>query len=178
MTSQSGRLLAIATRRRSRGAMLELPRAAVTRRGGVAEDFRGRPGRRQVTVLSLEDWQAACAEAGRPELPWTARRANLLVTGVDLAAANQAAAASAEGCVLRVGTVEGAVELEVTGETAPCDRMEEACPGLRAALAVDGRGGVTCRVRRGGELAAGDPVRQEPARLAAETAPARSAPGG
>lgn len=174
MTSQSGRLLAIATRHRSRGAMLELPHAAVTHRGGVVDDFRGRPGRRQVTVLSLEDWQAACAQAGRPELPWTTRRANLLVTGIDLAAANRAAAAGAEGCVLRVGPVE----LEVTGETAPCDRMEEACPGLRAALAVGGRGGVTCRVRRGGELAAGDPVRQEPARLAAETAPARSAAGG
>lgn len=153
--------------------MLELPRAAVTGRGGVADDFRGRPGRRQVTVLSLEDWQAACAQAGRPELPWTTRRANLLVTGIDLAAANQAAAASAEGCVLRVG----AIELEVTGETAPCDRMEEACPGLRAALAVGGRGGVTCRVRRGGELAAGDPARQEPARAAAGAAPARSGSG-
>ena len=153
--------------------MLELPRAAVTGRGGVADDFRGRPGRRQVTVLSLEDWQAACAQAGRPELPWTTRRANILVTGIDLAAANQAAAASAAGCVLRVG----AVELEVTGETAPCDRMEEACPGLRAALAVGGRGGVTCRVLRGGELAAGDPVRQEPARAAARAAPARSGSG-
>ena len=153
--------------------MLELPRAAVTGRGGVADDFRGRPGRRQVTVLSLEDWQAACAQAGRPELPWTTRRANLLVTGIDLAAANQAAAASAEGCVLRVG----AIELEVTGETAPCDRMEEACPGLRAALAVGGRGGVTCRVLRGGELAAGDPARQEPARAAAGAAPARSGSG-
>ena len=147
------RLLAIAVRRRSRGAMLELPRAAVTAEGGVADDFRGHPGRRQVTVLSLEAWRAACAQAGRPELPWTARRANLLVTGIDLAAINRAAA-DAAGRLLRVG----AVELEVTGETAPCERMEEACPGLRAALAVGGRGGVTCRVLRGGELAAGDAV--------------------
>lgn len=152
------RLLAIAVRRRSRGAMLELPRAAVTAENGVADDLRGRPGRRQVTVLSLEAWQAACAAAGRPELPWTARRANLLVTGIDLAslaAVNQAA--GADGAVLRIG----AVELEVTGETAPCERMEEACPGLLAALAVGGRGGVTCRVRRGGELAAGDPVQAQ-----------------
>lgn len=152
------RLLAIAVRRRSRGAMLELPRAAVTAAQGVADDLRGRPGRRQVTVLSLEAWQAACAAAGRPELPWTARRANLLVTGIDLAslaAVNQAA--GADGAVLRIG----AVELEVTGETAPCERMEEACPGLLAALAVGGRGGVTCRVRRGGELAAGDPVQAQ-----------------
>jgi MOSC domain-containing protein YiiM len=144
--------------------MLELPRAEVTRSGGVADDLRGRAGRRQVTVLSLEDWQAACAQVGRPELPWTTRRANLLVSGIDLAAVNHA---SAEGRLLRIG----AVELEVTGETAPCERMEEACPGLRAALAGAGRGGVTCRVRRGGELAAGNPVGRGYARLAASGAP-------
>ena len=80
--------------------MQELPRAEVTAGSGVADDFRGRSGRRQVTVLSLEDWQAACAQAGRPELPWTSRRANLLVSGLDLAAAGAAAAA---GCVLRIG---------------------------------------------------------------------------
>ena len=151
MRKTPARLLAIAIRHRSRGTMLELPRAEVTTGGGVADDFRGRPGRRQVTVLSLEDWQAACAQAGRPKLPWTTRRANLLVAGIDLAVDD---AVVTEGCLLRIG----AVELEVTGETAPCERMEEAWPGLRAALAVAGRGGVTCRVLRGGELAAGDPV--------------------
>jgi len=152
MIKTPARLLAIAIRHRSRGTMHELPRAEVTGAGGVADDLRGRPGRRQVTVLSLEDWQAACEQAGRPDLPWTTRRANLLVSGID-----QAAAA---GCLLRIGTVE----LEVTGETAPCERMEEAWPGLRAALAVAGRGGVTCRVLRGGELAAGDPVQARHAR--------------
>ena len=147
--------------------MQELPRATVTADGGVADDFRGRPGRRQVTVLSLEDWQAACAQAGRPELPWTTRRANLLVSGIDLATAG---AAAAEGCLLRIGTVE----LEVTGETAPCERMEEAWSGLRDALAVAGRGGVTCRVLRGGELAAGAPVQ---ARYAGQAASAATAGG-
>lgn len=145
--------------------MLELPRAEVTGSGGVADDFRGRPGRRQVTVLRLEDWQAACAQAGRPELPWTTRRANLLVSGIDVAAVG---AASAEGCLLRIGTVE----LEVTGETAPCERMDDAWPGLRAALAVAGRGGVTCRVLRGGELATGDPVQVRHARHGAGAATA------
>ena len=131
--------------------MLELPRAEVTATGGVAGDLRGRPGRRQVTVLSMEAWQAACADLGR-ELPWTTRRANLLVTGVDLAAVNHG---PPEGRVLRIGPVE----LEVTGETAPCERMDEACPGLRAALSGAGRGGVTCRVLRGGEISPGAAVR-------------------
>ena len=146
---QEPRLLAIAVRHRSRGTMRELAAAEVTRQGGVADDFRGRPGRRQVTVLSMESWRAACRQAGRPELPWTARRANLLVSGVDLAAAG----------VLRIGDVE----LEVTGETAPCERMDEAFPGLRAALTPAWRGGVTCRVRRPGAVHPGAPVSAQPA---------------
>ena len=149
MVERQPRLLAIAVRHRSRGAMQELAEAEVTLDGGVADEFRGRAGRRQVTVLSLESWQAACREAGRTELPWTTRRANLLVTGVDLAA----------GGVLRIG----AVELEVTGETAPCERMDEACPGLRGALTPAWRGGVTCRVRQPGTLAPGVPVSALPA---------------
>ena len=139
--------------------MQELPQAAVTLAGGVADDFRGRPGRRQVTVLSLEDWQAACRDAGCPQLPWTARRANLLVTDVDLAAAG----------VLRIGSVE----LEVTGETAPCERMDQAYPGLRAALAPRWRGGVTCRVRNPGTLVAGAAVTASPAVVIASGAPTR-----
>ena len=150
--------------------MQELPRAEVTAGGGVADDFRGRPGRRQVTVLSLEDWQAACTQAGRPELPWTTRRANLLVSGIDLASLGEAA----EGSLLRIGPVE----LEVTGETAPCERMEEAWPGLRTALAVAGRGGVTCRVLHGGELTAGDPVQARHARRVAGAAATGGAPTG
>ena len=148
MAEREPRLLAIAVRHRSRGAMQELAEAEVTLDGGVADDFRGRTGRRQVTVLSLECWQAASREAGQPHLPWTTRRANLLVTGVDLAAAG----------VLRIGEVE----LEVTGETAPCERMEEASPGLREALTPAWRGGVTCRVRQPGALRPGAPVSAHP----------------
>ena len=159
MVEQQSRLVAIAVRHRSRGTMQELPQAAVTLSGGVADDVRGRPGRRQVTVLSLEAWQAACREAGRPGLRWTARRANLLVTGVDLAAA---------------GTLGiGSVELEVTGETAPCERMDEACRGLRAALTPAWRGGVTCRVRKPGILAPGAPVAALPAGAPAGGVPVR-----
>ena len=163
MSEKEPRLLAIAMRHRSRGAMQEMAVAEVTLDGGVADDLRGRSGRRQVTVLSLESWQAACRELGR-ELPWTTRRANLLVTGVDLAAAGG----------LRIGEVE----LEVTGETEPCERMEEACPGLRAALTPAWRGGVTCRVLQPGTLAPGAPAAATPAREPAGPAPGGQSPGG
>ena len=113
---------------------------------GVAADFRGRPGARQVTVIALEDWTRACAEAGA-DLPWHARRANLLVDGLKLA--------NTAGRRLRIGEE---VVLEITGELEPCERMDEAHEGLRDALVPDWRGGLTCRVLAGGHIAAGDPV--------------------
>jgi len=112
---------------------------------GVAGDFRGRPGRRQVTVLTVPGWNEACRELGR-ELPWTTRRANLLVDGIPLAE-------SAGGQL-----VIGSLVLEITGELDPCSRMEEAGEGLRQALEPDWRGGVTCRVIAAGEIGVGDKV--------------------
>jgi MOSC domain-containing protein YiiM len=50
----------------------------------------------------------------------------------------------------------GDLILEVTGETKPCFRMEEASPGLRNALNSGWRGGVTCRVLQGGQIRVGD----------------------
>ena len=119
--------------------------ATVTLEAGVDRDFRGRPGPRQVTVVAREAWEEACREVGA-ELPWTARRANLLVEGVDLE--------STAGRRLRVG----AVLLDITGETAPCGRMDQQRAGLRTALGPDWRGGVTCRVLEEGEIRVGDPV--------------------
>ena len=80
----------------------------------------------------------------RQEVLWTARRANLLVEGLDLL--------EATGAQLRVG---GAV-LEVTGETKPCGRMDQEAAGLRNTLVPGWRGGVTCRVLTGGLIRVGD----------------------
>ena len=140
-----GKLLRIASRQRSRSPMELHDERAITLESGVEGDLRGRPGPRQVTVVARESWTEACRELGR-EVPWTARRANLLVEGVSLE--------KAVGRVLRIGEVE----LEITGETEPCSRMDEAASGLRAALEPEWRAGVTCRVRRGGKVAAGDAV--------------------
>ncbi|MEO8225462.1 MAG: MOSC domain-containing protein [Gammaproteobacteria bacterium] len=142
-----GRVLGIARRDVKRGPMLPLTEAEILLTAGVTGDTRGRPGARQVTVLSATAWLEACAEAGT-DLQWLARRANLLVDGVDLHAST--------GAVLRLGD---AVELLVTGELDPCERMDAAAPGLRRALASEWRGGVTCRVQRGGVLQVGAPAR-------------------
>jgi MOSC domain-containing protein YiiM len=127
--------------------MQEVDQGLITPAAGLVGDFKGaKYPRRQITVLALEVWQAALAEIAQPGLPWTARRANLLLEGVELPCA--------AGGVLRIG----AVHLEVTGQTYPCSRMEEVQAGLLSALAKDWRGGVTCRVLEGGPIALGDPV--------------------
>ena len=140
-----GKLLGIAWKAESRAPMEEATAANVSGDAGVEGDHRGRRERRQVTVLAREGWQRACDELGTA-LPWTLRRANLLVEGIALA--------QSTGTRLSIGDMV----LEVTGECGPCTRMDEQHHGLTAALQPDWRGGVTCRVVSGGRIAVGDAV--------------------
>lgn len=147
-----GRVIGIAWRDRPRAPMIEAEAAAVTVAAGVEGDYHGRSRVRDrlVTVLAVEGWQAACAELGAT-LPWTYRRANLLVEGLGLAG--------------QIGArlVAGPLVLEIVEETEPCARMDAQHQGLTAALVPDWRGGVTCRVLSDGALRVGDPIRLEPA---------------
>jgi MOSC domain-containing protein YiiM len=102
-------------------------------------------GRRQVTLIERQAWNDAVEQVGRPVDP-SARRANLLVSGLSLA--------NTRGRTLRVG----GCELRINGETRPCERMDEALPGLRAALGDHWRGGVFAEVITGGEIWVGAPV--------------------
>lgn len=145
-----GTLAGIARREKKRAPMEKLERAEISTATGVAEDFRGKPGKRQVTVISAVAWQQACKDIGR-EVPWTTRRANLLVEEIDLP--------NSVGAILNIG----AVRLLVTGELDPCSRMDEQCPGLTKALVPDWRGGVSCTVLEGGSVALGDSVTLQPA---------------
>lgn len=145
-----GKLLGIAYRDASRQPMREADSGYLSRAGGVEGDFRGKKGPRQVTVLCLEKWQAACAELGA-ELPWTTRRSNLLVSGL----------AIGPECVGRTLQV-GAALLRITRETDPCRRMDEQHDGLRRALTPDWRGGACAEVIADGAIATGDAVRLLP----------------
>jgi MOSC domain-containing protein YiiM len=143
--AMTGSLIGIAWRPAKRAPMETATHGVITPEAGLAPDFRGKPGRRQVTVLFEDDWLAACAELGEAR-PWTIRRANLLVRGI----ANPQAV---EGRV-----VIGDIVLEITGETDPCTRMDAQWQGLTAALTPRWRGGVTTRVIAGGTARVGDPV--------------------
>ncbi|MGQ0672563.1 MAG: MOSC domain-containing protein [Hyphomicrobium sp.] len=129
--------------------METLTSGVISVEGGLEGDHKGpKFPLRRITVLAREDWETALAEltdlAGPVPLPWTVRRANLLVEGLRLP--------RARGGRLRIGPVL----LEVTYPTQPCGRMDEVHPGLLRALHPEWRGGVTCRVLEGGLVAIGD----------------------
>lgn len=143
------KLVAIAYKTVKSGPMKEVTRANVTQHCGIERDVFGRPGIRQVTVLSLQQWQTTC-QSINADLAWTIRRANLLVDGLSFGSADV-------GKQLRIGDLC----LEITGETDPCKKMEMAHPGLELALTPDWRGGVTCRVLNDAMIHLGDQVTRE-----------------
>lgn len=137
-----GRLAAIWVKRAHRGPMDPVSTADLLEGQGVAGSV-DRSRRRQVTILSEEDWNA-CMAALDAEIDPSARRANLLVSGIELA--------HTRNRILRIGDAR----LLIGGELTPCERMEQALPGLQQILRPDWRGGVFAQVLTGGTVHVGD----------------------
>lgn len=139
-----GQVVAIQVKRSHGGVMDACESAALVAGRGIAGDAT-KGGRRQVTILSLDRWRQLTAQLPGPPDP-AIRRANLLVDGVDLDASR--------GRILAVGEVR----IRIFGETRPCHQMDEACPGLQAALAPPWGGGAFGEVLNDGEIHVGSPV--------------------
>ena len=140
-----GKLISIAVKREKRGDMALLEKANISLETGVNKDTRGKSGARQVTIVSNESWRDTCEELG-VDVPWTARRANLLIEGIILK--------ETAGMFLHVG----GVVIEIMKETSPCKVMDQGHMGLMNALAPDWRGGVLGQVVVEGSVAIGDEV--------------------
>ena len=147
MASGAGEIVRIWVKRSHRGVMDARDRARVIADHGLEGGVSGGKSR-TVTLLEEERWAAATAHVGA-EVDPAARRANVLVRGISLA--------KSRGRRLRIGSCL----LEIRGETRPCERMDEAQPGLCAALDPDWRAGAYGRVLEEGDIAVGDEVRFE-----------------
>jgi MOSC domain-containing protein YiiM len=145
-----GRVERLWVKRAHRGAMDARDSIELVAGRGV-EESADRGGRRQVTLLEREVWDALVRELGSDAGPET-RRANVLVSGIDLRASR--------GRVLRLGVAR----IRIAGEVKPCERMEEAVAGLRALMYPDWRGGAFGQILDGGVVAVGDVVAWEEAR--------------
>ena len=141
----TGTLEAVWIKRFKRGPMDPADEAIlVAGRGIVGNANQG--GSRQVTVIAREAWDTMMSELGA-DLDPAARRANLLVAGLSLR--------DCRGKVLRIGEVK----LWLVGETRPCERMDEALPGLRRTMGHPWRGGAYATVVEGGPIRVGDVAR-------------------
>lgn len=119
---------------------------AVPGRGLAGNANQG--GKRQVTLIDESRWKEACEELGVDVHP-TARRANVMLCGIDLE--------GMRGRTLRIGPML----VRIYNETRPCEQMEEAQPGLRAALQPRWRGGAYGEIVEGGVIQVGDAAEWE-----------------
>ena len=141
----TGRLEAIWLKRMRRGPMDAVERAVLkAHQGLVGNTDQG--GRRQVTLVEQEVWEALMVQVGAT-LPPSIRRANLLLSGVRLSNSRKR--------ILGIG----ACRIRILGETKPCEQMEEACPGLQKAMYPDWAGGAFGEVLDDEVIAVGDVVR-------------------
>ena len=144
-----GRVERVWVKRAHRGAMDTRESITLVANRGV-EGSADRGGRRQVTILEREVWEALMRELGSAAGPET-RRANVLISGIDLRASR--------GRGLRLG----GTKVRIGGEVKPCERMEEAVTGLRALMYPEWKGGAFGEILDGGTVSVGDVVEWEQA---------------
>jgi MOSC domain-containing protein YiiM len=140
--ADAGKLEAIWIKRAHRGEMNAVTSAEARQGRGLVgnADF---DGERQVTVIEREVFDALPAQI-KLSVDASARRANLMVSGIRLM--------NTRDRVLQVGSCS----IRIRGETKPCHRMDEACPGLQAALEPDWGGGAWGDILNDSRIRVGD----------------------
>lgn len=146
-SGSGGRVEALWVKRAHRGPMDPVDSVILEEGLGIRGNA-DQGGWRQVTVIEAEALEALTERLGA-DVPPILRRANVMVRGVRLA--------DCRGKRLHLGRCQ----IEMRGETMPCERMDQAVPGLREAMKEDWAGGAFGRVVVDGEVRVGDVVRLE-----------------
>lgn len=103
-------------------------------------------GLRQITIMEKEVW-AELMENYNQNLPPQTRRANLLVSDICLKNSRKK--------ILMIGNCE----IEIFGETKPCERMDKAIFGLQQSMYENWRGGAFGKAVTSATIHVGDKVR-------------------
>ncbi|MFA9557015.1 MOSC domain-containing protein [Evansella sp. AB-rgal1] len=140
-----GQVKSIWIKRMKRGPMDATNKVTLVENKGIATNA-DQGGKRQVTIIQEEIWTELMRSLDADLDPAT-RRANLMIKGIDLK--------NSRGKILQIGDCE----IEICGETKPCERMDEALPGLKDAMFSDWRGGAFGKVLTNGEIHTGDSVK-------------------
>ena len=114
---------------------------------GWKDDYKG-----QLTLIDQAVIEEIRRHAGNPELPASAFRRNVVISGVDLNAL--------------IGTTFSlnGIRLEATEECRPCYWMDEACGKPGTEEIMKGRGGLRCRIFDNGTLKRGSAELTQPPR--------------
>lgn len=139
-----GKLESIWLKRMKRGPMDPVLQAQLKANVGLVGNAN-QGGKRQVTLIEQEGWEYLMAVMGA-DLDPSARRANLLVSGIRLADSRHK--------TLGIGNCR----IRIYGETKPCERMDEAWLGLQEAMRDNWAGGAFGEVLDDGQIAVGDRV--------------------
>ncbi|MEP6763093.1 MAG: MOSC domain-containing protein [Gemmatimonadaceae bacterium] len=137
-----GRVEKIWIKRSKGGVMDAVQRATLCENKGIVGNAN-QGGRRQVTILERERWEAHL-EALHASLDPSRRRANILISGCSLS--------NTRNQILKIGNVR----FRIAGETKPCNQMEGALPGLEKVMRPEWGGGAFAMVLDDGEIRVGD----------------------
>lgn len=141
-----GKLIGIAGKEKEGEEMMVYASAKVSIEKGIGDDYRGTNNNdRQVSIISIEDWNKVCKELNR-NLHWTKREANLIVEGVDFV--------DSIGNIVKIGEVF----FEVTGQLKAGNKMEKVTPKLKELLNSNPWSAVTCKVISNGVINEGDVI--------------------
>lgn len=143
--SKPGKLIWIGLRSGHRQAMINADSVdADTQQGLIGDRYKGRSGKRQVTLIQWEHIKVLEALTEQTITPEMLRR-NLVIEGINLLALKNQE--------FQIGNVV----LKATGLCHPCSRMEQTL-GPGGYNAMRGHGGLTAQIITGGTLYLGDDV--------------------